>query len=432
MRMKFSIVGIATLALSLGVKAQDSGPTLRLSGFGTVGAVVTSTDEAMYQTGIQSDGATTQPSATPDTRLGLQVDAKMNDTFSATLQFLMRQDARASYNPGAEWAFVKAKLGKDWAVRVGRMGAPFFATSDFRTVGYTNLAVRNPTEVYGLNAIRSFDGADVLYRGSFGPANVNAQLYVGEGKVLNSTSAGGDLFFLIKDAVGISATAEIGSFTLRAGTLQTKLAIEGPGAAAPRALFGGLTTLGSSGLPGASVLKDYSSAASVDGKLANFSGIGLVFDNGEWIVNSEFVTRKTDSEYGSDNDAYYVTGGRRIGKFTPYISYAKRTTTSRTTYAVPNTTGWLRNPANPAQDPVVLANVLVSNLDRAVEDVSVSTLALGSRWDLGKSYALKAEIAQVMVPAKSGAGGLFRNLKPGAFQADTRVSVFSVLVDFVF
>lgn len=425
MRFPVNAVSLGLLAFSLGAYAQDSGPSLRVSGYGTIGAVVTSTDDAAYQTGIQADGATTSPSATPDTRFGLQVDSKFNDTFSATAQVLMRQNVRADYNPGIEWAFVKAKLGKDWSVRVGRMGAPFFATSDFRTVGYTNISVRNPTEVYGLNPIRSFDGADVLYQGSFGSVNVNAQVYAGEGKVLNSTGSAGDLNFLIKDSVGFSATAEIGSFTLRAGTVQTKLAIDGPGVTGPQTLFGGLTTLGSSPLPGASVLQDYSSAASIDGKAASFSGIGLVFDDGEWIVNSEFVTRKTDSEYVTNNDAYYVTVGRRIAKFTPYVSYAKRTTTSRNTYAVPSTTGW------PAQAAGTAA-ALVAALDSAVEDASVSTLALGSRWDLGKSYALKAEIAQVMVPAKSGATNLFRNFKPGAFQSDTTVNVFSVLIDFVF
>lgn len=425
MRFQVTAVSLGLLAISLGAHAQDAGPTLRLSGFGTIGAVVTSTDDAAYQTGIQADGATTKPSATPDTRLGMQADVKLNNTFSGTVQWLMRQDVNSNYNPGAEWAFVKAKLGKDWSARVGRMGAPFFATSDFRTVGYTNLTVRNPTEVYGLNPIRSFDGADVLYQGMIGGANVNAQVYTGEGRVLNSNNAAGDLYFQIKDSIGFSVSAEVGSFTLRAGSINAKLAIDGKGAIQAQTLFAGLNTLGSAPLPGASVLKDYSAAASIDGKAASFSGIGLVFDNGEWIVNSEYVTRKTDTEYVTNNDAWYVTTGKRIGKFTPYVSYAKRTTTSKNTYAVPNTTGWPLQAAGTAR-------ALVGALDSAVEDASVSTLAFGSRWDLGKSYALKAEVAQVTVPAKSGATNVFRNFKPGSFQSDTTVSVFSVLVDFVF
>jgi hypothetical protein len=274
MRFPVTAVSLGLFAFSLGAQAQDAGSSVRFSGFGTVGMVVTNTDDAVYQTGGQADGATTQASATPDTRFGLQADAKLNDTFSATMQLLMRQNVKADYNPGVEWAFVKAKLGTNWNLRVGRIGAPFFATSDFRTVGYTNVSVRNPTEAYGINNIRSLDGADLLYQGTWGDANINAQVYAGNGKVLNAINSDGELNFLINNSLGFTATAEVGNFTFRVGTLQTTLDIDGPGAAAPKKLFDGLTALGASGLPGASVLTTYRDAAFIAGKTARFSGLG--------------------------------------------------------------------------------------------------------------------------------------------------------------
>jgi hypothetical protein len=137
--------------------------------------------------------------------------------------------------------------------------------------------------------------------------------------------------------------------------------------------------------------------------------------------------RKTDSEYVTNNEAWYVTTGYRVGKFTPYVSYAKRTTTSNTQYAAPSTVGW---PG--ATGPT--ARALVAALDGAIQDNSVSTLAVGGRWDLGKSYALKAELAQVKAPAGSAPANLFRDYRSGlqAFRDETNTSVFSVLVDFVF
>lgn len=44
--------------------------------------------------------------------------------------------------------------------------------SDFRNVGYTNISVRTPTDVYGLVPVRSFDGGDILYGSTFGTTTV--------------------------------------------------------------------------------------------------------------------------------------------------------------------------------------------------------------------------------------------------------------------
>jgi hypothetical protein len=65
-----------------------------------------------------------------------------------------------------------------------------------------------------------------------------------------------------------------------------------------------------------------------------------------------------------------------------------------------------------------------------INNVSQKTLALGARWEAGKSYAVKAELARISLAA--GAEGVFTNITGGAFANDTTINVISVGVDFVF
>ena len=52
------------------------------------------------------------------------------------------------------------------------------------------------------------------------------------------------------------------------------------------------------------------------------------------------------------------------------------------------------------------------------------------RWEAGKSYAVKAEFANIAIP-KGATGGL-SGVAGGKFESDTSVNVVSVAVDFVF
>ena len=89
----------------------------------------TSTDDAQYALFGQVRGADKDASAEVDTKLGVQVGAKFNSTFSATVQVLTKSNGKGNFMPGVEWAFVKAQVTPGLALRAGRMGAPFFAVS---------------------------------------------------------------------------------------------------------------------------------------------------------------------------------------------------------------------------------------------------------------------------------------------------------------
>ena len=415
MRFKSTTVSLALLALAGGAYAQDSASMFSVSGFGTLAATSTDTDDAAFRTTYQKEGAKKSATLGTDSILGLQVNAKFNSTFSGTVQLLAKQDALGEWGPKVEWAFLKAGLGKGFSLRGGRMGAPFFMTSDYRNVGYTNLTARTPPDVYFAVPVSTFDGADVLYQGSFGDINVNGQLYVGESSAL----IGKDQTVLLKEMGGFNLSAEIGAVTLRVGHVQTTLGTSGAGLADFTNLLTGLRTL-SKAAPPLAPLNTLADNLVIDGKRATFTGIGISMDLGDWVGSAEVTKRKTDSLYVSDLSGWYTTLGYRIGKVTPYLSLSAQKVDSMTSYASPLPAGAL--PPLDAAIAGVNQGALTNNTQ--------STTAIGARWDAGKSYAVKGELAQITVPA--GSTGVFRDVKGGKFATETKVNVVTVGVDFVF
>ena len=414
MRFKSTMVSLGLLALAGTAAAQEANPVFSYSGFGTIGYAITDTDTGTYTTGTQLYGATKHGSFDPDTKVGLQINGKFSDVFSGTMQLFAKQDAVGQYGPSIEWAFLKAKLGSSFNVRAGRMGAPFFMTSDFRNVGYTNLSVRTPQDVYASVPVRSFDGADLLYQGSFGDTTINAQLWGGKASAL----AARDTTVVLNDVIGLSASAEIGAVTLRVGHMQTKLTGEGSGLVAFNGLINTMRAV--SATPGLSAHKDFADALAIDGKMATFSGVGASFELGQWVGSAEITKRKTDSLYVSDISAWYTTLGYRVNKLTPYVSLSARKVDSVTSFASP--VPQLNAAINGIAGSTTVTKLIADNTD--------NTTAIGVRWEAGKSYAVKAEYANIAIP--KGSNGGLGGVPGGKFESDTSVNVFSVAVDFVF
>jgi hypothetical protein len=217
--LRLSAVGLTLVAGWAGSCLAQGGPEYRLSGFGTVAAVQVDQPGVEFIQAGQTSGAGKSATFKTDSRLGGQLDVKFNPTFSATAQLLAKHGGDGSDRPRVEWAFGKAKLGGGFTLRAGRMGAPFFAVSDFREVGFANHWLRTPSDVYGQVFLRSFDGADLNFAGDVAGVPVTAQLIVGG---TTATNARNKVDY--KSQVGLNLTAEVvDGVTLRAGTIEGKL-----------------------------------------------------------------------------------------------------------------------------------------------------------------------------------------------------------------
>lgn len=377
----------------------DTGPDLRVSGFGSLIATHVNADGVEYVNPAQTSGAGRDWSFKTDSRLGLQLDATLNERFAATVQLLSKHNGSGNETPKVEWAFARAKLDGGFVLRAGRMGAPFFAVSDFREVGYANTWLRTPTPVYGQIFLRSFDGVDLGYSGSVFGKPVTVQLLAG-GTTVPYERTNVDY----KKQLGLNATLELtDGLTLRAGQTNGRLSVN---SASMTQL---VNVLGTTPFAGVGQQIDCTN------RRASFGGIGLSLDQGNWVGAAEFTRRRADC-YVPDTSGWHVMAGYRFGPLTPYVAVAK---VKRDDANVVNT---IPGGVNPTLDMLsATVNGLIDSV--AVENESV---ALGLRWDAYRNTAVKLQWERVDA---YGRRGMFR---PVGTLPQGPVQVLSVGVDFVF
>lgn len=386
-------------AAGLHAQALSFDPSATFSGFGTVAYTQTDTHLGLYAAPGEASGASTDGTFGVDSKLGLQVNGKLNSVFSGTVQAISERTGAGNFKPQIDWAFAKAQITPELAVRAGRMGAPMFAVSDFRNVGYSNVWVRPPIDVYGQVAFSHFDGADATWQQSVGSTTLTAQVLYGH----TDYNSNGTPIHVSKQ-IGFNATAEFDNgITLRIGRVQGKITADSA------SLTHLVNVLGAT--PYAAVGEELSA----QDKDASFSGVGLAYDHDDWLASVEYTKRKL-SLYAASTTGWDATLGYRVGKFTPYavVSQLKRDSTN-----VDDTI-----PANVPQLAPLRAGV--EGL-LASADIAQKTDALGLRWDAYKNLDVKVQVDHI-TPA-TGAKGLFNNVKPGFGAA---VNVYTVAVDFVF
>ena len=400
--MKLNPLLAAGLAAACGLAHADAtswDPSASLSGFGTIGYVETDTNAGLFAGPGQEGGASKEGTFGVDSKLGAQINAKANSVFSATVQAISQRNGNGNFKPAVEWAFVKAQITPGLSVRGGRIGAPLFMVSDFRSIGYSNLWLRTPPDVYGQVAFAHFDGGDAIYQDTLGSATVTGQVYYGH---TNSVSDGTPIH--VKKETGVNLTVELDNgLTFRAGRVQGKLTAD---SAALTQLVGILAQT-----PFAAVGQQ----ASVDSKDASFTGVGVGYDQGNWIANLEYTKRKTSS-YVSSTTGWAATLGYRVGKFTPYgVVSQLKVDSSNVDNTIPTSI--------PQLAPLAAAiNGLIAN-----QNLAEKTDSIGLRWDAWKNVDVKAQYDHIEVT--SGARGLF-NRVTGTMPST--VNVYSVAVDFVF
>jgi hypothetical protein len=130
---------------------------------------------------------------------------------------------------------------------------------------------------------------------------------------------------------------------------------------------------------------------------------GIQYDPGNWFVISEWIQR--ESTYKSS--AMYVSGGYRIKKFTPYLTYAQNSPGS-----------FLPGFPPPSSNSIRLA------------ERSQSAISLGVRWDFMRNTDIKFQYDQVKLSDSSN--GFLANVPAGVTLYGAKFHVISAVVDFIF
>jgi hypothetical protein len=406
-----AIILVALLWYPGAASATDDVPGASMfsfSGFGTLGVVHSSEDGADFAASeLQPNGAGYTRSWSPDvdSRLGAQVTAQFTPQLTAMLQVISEQNADNTFTPHVEWANVSYQLTPEFSVRVGRIVLPTFLLSDTRKVGYANPWVRPPVELYGLSPIFDSDGADASYTMNF--ADTVNTLVGSYGKTDFATPAGGT--FDVKRLWVIADTVEYGALTVHFAYESSSYTYD--------ALDGLFDAFRQFGPQGTALASQYD----LDNKRAQQMAVGALYDSRQWFMTGEWGRRNLHSA-SIESTAWYISGGLRLAKFTPYLIYAEEKAdggTSSPGLSLPTLPPYLQGPAsglNAALNALLRRNPVQN------------TISVGSRWDLVKNADLKLQYDRIELGADSP--GTLINLQPG-FQPGGTVNLLSITIDFV-
>ncbi len=119
---------------------------IQFSGFGTLGGAISDQD-VIYQRYLDDGGTLNR-----DSLIGLQMDARLTDAWSLTLQAKAAPSIRDenAWEPTLSWAFLSWRPDNDLLLRAGKLRLPLMLYSANSDVGTTFEFARLPTELYSL------------------------------------------------------------------------------------------------------------------------------------------------------------------------------------------------------------------------------------------------------------------------------------------
>jgi hypothetical protein len=391
--------GISALPVQAGAL---TAPEWSAHGFGTLGVVRSDQEHADVVSSVylQPDGAgrTRTWHMGVDSKIGGQLDLRFAPQLSAVVQVVSKHRYDSSWKPEVEWANVKYAPLPGLSMRAGRTVAPFFMYSDTANVGYANLWVRGPQELYGAVPVTHLDGVDLAWNAALGAVTNVFQASFGR----NRFDAVGGVEITGENAWLLSDTVEVADVTLRAGYLAVDLTFD---AGDLDTLIGGL----------ASFAPALARRYAMDDTPLEMYTLGVRAKRGAWLLLGEWA-RLSDTGILPKTNIWYVTVGRQFRAVTPYL-----------------TVGHLESdtPAPAASQAPGLPPPLAGGLDAALRQAapSQSSVTAGVRWDFHASAALKFEYQHARLEDHSA--GRLGNLRPG-FAPGGDTDAFSVALDFVF
>ena len=210
-------------------------------------------------------------------------------------------------------------------------------------------------------------------------------------------------------AWGVTYTADYHAITMHLAYQRAPLTLE-----SVKPIFDAFRLFGPQGI----ALADQYDAQN---KRMSIMAAGATYDPGKYFLTAEWSHTKSRSFLG-EGTGWYVSGGPRFGKFTPYLTYARATADN------------LSDPGlNLATVPPFLIGT-AAGLNAALnsllsQKIIQNTVSVGGRWEVTRSAAFKLQYDHTSIGA--GSPGVLTNLQPG-FQRGGKVNVISATIDWVF
>lgn len=391
---------LALLLLMAAASAPATAFESSWSGFGTLG-YARSDRPYTYQRFISDRGTVER-----DSILGLQLDGKLGDTLSFTVQgkLAAATDSDSGARASIAWGNLSWRPTNDLLFRAGKFRVPLYLHSETSDVGVTFDLARLPAEVYSQSPTDDFTGLAASKTWNLGASELVLDGYWGRARTTLRAwfrddlppvqAAGAQHLPISVEMLGLAATWRRGEDSFRLGLTRAIATSRSPLLFVRRFPFiaiPGLPGVGYyqtvDGVPGLPLADDLEiPLLTLGADVMTASGIRVVGEFGRRIVRG--------SELGYNSSGAYLALLRPSGRWTPYLSAAALRSTSgnRATYAALN--------ENRVPDFIPDA-ALINALQRAGADSAATfdqtSLAVGTSYALSPRQKLKAEWQHVRI-----------------------------------
>jgi hypothetical protein len=342
---------------------------ITFNGFGSAVSGFTTDHDETYR------GYTSDNTFELETLAALQANVDLKDDLSFVVQMVARGDQ--DYEVETEWAYLGYRFNDRFKANVGRIRLPLYMYSDYLDVGYAYPWIRPPAQFYA-SPTSALDAATLYWNE-----------YIGDFASQVQVTSDGD------ESNGVSWTVTYNdSLSVRAAVFTAELSVPGPTAGFAE----GLETA----LAGSAVPFSYDDAVTDEDKV-DFVTFGAKFDNGDWFAASEWGKINFDPGFLADVNNWYVSLGKRFGKFQAYGVYGASDYDAdlRSLSGIPTNPAGLPNVGamiplgfNPANTGALYGSYIPLDATLELQNSKSSDITLGVRWDFHKSAALKLEVTE--------------------------------------
>ncbi|WP_394211366.1 hypothetical protein [Enterovibrio calviensis] len=369
---------ISMLSL-LTVPAVSASESVKISGFGNATYIKSGTDDFGYKYDLTKEAQYGGWEFDTGSAFGLQLNANIADDVDFVVQGVFQDRIENDLDKSITWAFLRYNATPNLTFRIGRIATPLYMLSEYRDVGFAYLWTKPITDFYANIPIASIDGADIAYRAPWGNGQFEARLFAGNSDITIET---------VLEPYEVTLSPTIGSkfsysvtdwlFSATATTTKVKQGDPSTGVTAgleqDPALMFFWPEVGT-------IASDFSF---VDSRFYYYS-LGVLYETGDWNIQSEFSYTDADWPFFPDLTAGYLSVGKTFSNVTAF-GFVSKTKSVGDIYDLtpPNSQG-LAIP-----DIAAAYGYTKSLLDARV--INQETLGFGARIDLSSQVALKGQI----------------------------------------
>ncbi len=337
-----------------------------------------------------------------DTKYGINLRTQVTENLEGAAQ-LLANGRNGTFEVEAEWFYASYSLGDNVRVRAGKLNLQTFLLSDYIEVGNLYPWVRPPEEVYSLNPMRNFPGAELMHISHFGSrTTLTSQFFIGSAQVDISDVTR----FKAENGYGVNFQLDAPNFTLRIGGITPEVKLQ------QNHVLGHDTNNNN-----APFFESIGGTLDEGDRMLMLTA-GYSFDYKNFIGYGEYIDVTADGVTGSifpDQTGYYATFGYQTGSFLPFVTFAGNDGESN--YAP------LSDPTSPVfgfqPNPLVIQQ----------------SISLGLRYDINDYADIKFEFKTVNPtadPAVGVANSFNAGWSIGQGLGEEKYNVISLVYDMVF